>query len=122
MKFLATAFVLLLTACATSREVPGDYELAGTFQIPLVNLPEFTDCVNSTFRDRTIGLGVTLTNRQQHRSNMTRIELVSPDFGAVLSADIHKDGKAELYETSLPVRSRVADEKTGFVACANRFK
>ena len=117
-----TFAVALLIGCATSREVPGDYELVSTAKIPASALPGFMDCVNNTFRDRTIGLGVTLTNRQQQRSSMTRIELVSGEWGAVLSADIHQDGKVELYETTLPVRSRTEDEKAGYASCLQRFK
>lgn len=112
----------LLAACASSRETPGDYELVVSDSIPASAVPALTDCVHDAFKDRTIGLGVMLTTRVLQRSNMTRVETVSGDFGAVLSADIFQSGKVELYETAQAVRGRVEKERQAFSNCIKTHK
>lgn len=111
----------LLAGCATNRGNASDYERVSAGVVPVAAIPYFSDCVHDAFKDRTIGLGVNLFNREQQRSDMRRIELVSSESGPLLSADIWKDGHFELFEVTYLVRSRVQGERAQFDACATKF-
>ena len=124
MKLVALLAIsaLLLLGCAKSRNVAGDFEQVLAGSVPQKNVPVFLDCVTDQFRDRTLGLGVTILHRQQRRSNGYRVELVNDEIGPMLSADIYDDGQVELYETTYFSRFRVKTEREGFAACLAKFQ
>lgn len=111
-----------LSACATNRDTPSDYERINSGKVPSSSVSFFRDCVSDKFRDRVAGIGVTWLNRQQRRSDGYRVELVSQDTGALISADIFEDGRVELFETTYLVRIRLQDEREGFARCLSKYK
>lgn len=68
-------------------------------------------------------------NRQQRRTDGYRVEtdgyrveLVNPNVGTILSADIFDDGRAELFEWSKAGLISTADERKGFASCLDKHK
>lgn len=118
---ITIATSILLIGCASNRDQPEDYDLISTTQIPAAALPAFTDCATDAFRERMLGLMSRLTGRQQSRTNMTRVDLVHSDFGVILSADIFKDGKVQLYESKSHFGLFVDEEKDRFSACVKKY-
>lgn len=76
---LVPIIAIVLSACAGvgSRDVAGDFVSINGGQIPKAKVLEFVECVSDKFRDRPIGLDVSLLNRQQRRNNGYRVELVN---------------------------------------------
>ena len=115
---------LLLSSCAGSRNVEGDFELINSGRISQDDIPQFIDCVSDSFRDRTLGLGVQMISRHRKLSDKYLIELVISDRGLALSADINNDGRVGLYDRVglFHVNWRLQGEIQGFSNCLAKFE
>ena len=113
--------VLLLSACASNRDVAGDFKSLEQGQISPQSIPAFLDCANGALRDRPFGFSF-FFNRQSRRSNGYRVDLMNPNVGVVMSADILDDGHVELFEWNRAGAIPTGEERKAFALCINRFK
>jgi len=116
---LLTTLILAGCAAAPTRDESAEFELMGSGQVPAAQLDNFSDCMMDGF-DKAHTMPTAFRARKVQRSNLTRVESML-DNSIAMSADIHNDGRVELYESSIASLVNLSGEKKAFAACLERF-
>lgn len=116
---LALVMVLAGCAAAPTRDEPAEFKLMGSGQVPAAQLGNFSDCMMDGF-DKAHTMPTAFRARKVQRSNLTRVESML-DNSIAMSADIHNDGRVELYESSIASLVNLTGEKKAFAACLEQF-
>lgn len=111
--------ILAGCAAAPTRDEPAEFKLMGSGQVPVAQLGDFSDCMLDGF-DQAHTMPTAFRARKVQRSNLTRVESML-DNSIAMSADIHSDGRVELYESSIASLVNLTGEKKAFAACLEKF-
>lgn len=115
---LLATVILAGCAAAPTRDQPAEFKLMGSAQVPAAQLGAFSDCVMDGF-DKAHTIPTAFRARKVQRSTMTRVESMV-DNSIAMSADIHNDGRAELYESSIAALLNLTGEKEAFTRCVKK--
>lgn len=116
---LLTTLILAGCAAAPTRDEPAEFKLMGSGQVPAAQMGEFSDCLLDGF-DKAHTIPTAFRARKTQRSNLIRVESML-DNSIAMSADIHNDGRVELYESSIASLVNLSGEKKAFAACLEKF-
>ena len=116
---LLLALVLAGCAAAPTRDDPAEFKLMGSGQVAAAQLGDFSDCVMDGF-DKAHTIPTAFRARIVQRSTLTRVESML-DNSIAMSADIHNDGRVELYESSIASMVNLTGEKKAFADCLRKF-
>lgn len=113
----ALLLAVAATGCvsAPTRDDVAEFKFMGAGKVPQTKLAEFSDCVIDGF-DKAHTTPSAFRARQVRRAAMTRVESMMEN-SIVMSADIHDDGRVELYESSIAALLNLSGEKETFAAC-----
>ncbi len=119
MPALLLAVGLVGCVAAPTRDQAEEFKLMGSGQVPIAKLGVFSDCMIDGF-DKAHTTPSAFRARQVRRATMTRVESMMENSIA-MSADIHDDGRVELYESSIAALLNLSGEKEAFASCLNQY-
>ena len=122
LKTISLGFIiLLLSACAAAptRLDTEEFKLLRDGQVPPESTQVFTDCLMDGFGK--VSLLMDISVRQQHRSDLCRVETLAGGSIIIASADVYNDGRVQLFASSAALLLGTRREKEAFDECLKQY-